>query len=172
MNVCPVYQTVSGHAYGSVYPGPIGSILTPLMNSLKDAKDLPFGSSLCGACSEICPVKINIHHTLLWLRSQSVESGFTPKIEKMIFHLWRVLMQNPKLYYLASKVGRFMQPLFMEDSAQIKVPVWAVKKGLPKFAEKSFREIWREEFNTESDKSKVESRKSKILGKVYTDGNL
>jgi L-lactate dehydrogenase complex protein LldF len=168
MNVCPVYQTVSGHAYGSVYPGPIGSILTPMMNSLKEAKDLPFGSSLCGACSEICPVKINIHHTLLWLRSQSVKRGFTPKVEKVIFYLWRLLMLNPKLYFLASKAGRFMQPLFMEDKAQRKVAMRSVKNELPKFAEKSFREIWREGLDAKSDRSKVESP----VSKVYRNGNL
>ena len=77
-------------------------------------------------------------------------------------------MLNPKLYFLASKVGRFMQPLFMEDSAQIKVPVWSVKKGLPKFAEKSFREIWIADLDAKSDRSEVESPESK----VYRNGNL
>lgn len=156
MNVCPVYQTVSGHAYGSVYPGPIGSILSTLMNPLKDAKDLPFGSSLCGACSEICPIKINIHHSLLWLRSQSVERGYCSKLEKVIFYFWRIAMQKPLIYVLGSKIIRFLQPLISENGSGIRFPFWPEKK-FPKFAEKSFRELWSEKLDAKSDKSKAEN---------------
>ncbi len=145
MNVCPVYQTVGGHAYGSVYPGPIGSILTPLMNSLKDAKDLAFGSSLCGACSEICPVKINIHHTLLWIRSQTIKKGYSPTYEKLIIYFWRLLIQYPLLYRIASTLLRFLQPLLLEDRNSIRVPIWSASKKFPKLADKSFHELWKEQ---------------------------
>jgi L-lactate dehydrogenase complex protein LldF len=73
LNVCPIYQKIGGHAYGSVYPGPIGSIITPPMIGIDKAKDLPFASTLCGACREVCPVRINIPHVLLKLREEWVE---------------------------------------------------------------------------------------------------
>jgi L-lactate dehydrogenase complex protein LldF len=145
MNVCPVYQSVGGHAYGSVYPGPIGAILTPLVNSFREAKDLAYGSSLCGACSEICPVKINLHHTLLWLRSQSIEKGYSSWFQNVIFNGWRIAMQIPFLYSAGSKLIRFLQPLFEEDGGSVKIPVWSDKKKFPKFAEKPFHELWKGE---------------------------
>ena len=74
LNICPVYQKVGGHAYGWVYPGPIGAIVTPSLVGLKEAKDLPQPPSLCGACREVCPVKINIPRMLLHLRQKSSES--------------------------------------------------------------------------------------------------
>src|SRR5262249_56487181 len=73
LNVCPVYSRTGGHAYGSVYPGPIGAILTPQLVGIENAASLPFASSLCGACYEVCPVKIDIPSILLHLRAQAVE---------------------------------------------------------------------------------------------------
>jgi L-lactate dehydrogenase complex protein LldF len=73
MNVCPVYRQTGGHAYGSVYPGPIGAILTPQLVKMQHAQSLPYASSLCGACNEVCPVKINIPEVLIDLRAQVVE---------------------------------------------------------------------------------------------------
>ncbi len=70
LNVCPVYERTGGHAYGSVYPGPIGAILTPLLSDLRDHRTLPYASSLCGACYEVCPVKINIPEVLVHLRDR------------------------------------------------------------------------------------------------------
>lgn len=141
MNICPVYQTVGGHAYDSVYPGPIGSILTPTMSSYCNGEDLAFGSSLCGACSEICPVKINIHHTLLWIRNQTVEKNYTPFIEKLLFRIWRNVMQNVFLYNLSSKIMHFLQPLMLQDGG------WSVSKNIPQLADKSFHEIWKNSQN-------------------------
>src|SRR5699024_9554112 len=65
INVCPVYRHVGGHAYGSIYPGPIGAVLTPLLDGYEDHKELPYASSLCGACTEACPVKIPLHEQLI-----------------------------------------------------------------------------------------------------------
>lgn len=141
MNICPVYQSVGGHAYDSVYPGPIGSILTPSMSSFCNGKDLAFGSSLCGACTEICPVKINIHHTLLWIRNQVVENYNTPFVEKLLFRIWRSVMQNVFLYNLSSKVINFLQPLMLQDGG------WLAYKNIPKIANKSFHEIWKSELS-------------------------
>ena len=75
LNVCPVYSRTGGHAYGSVYPGPIGAILTPQLLGIENAPTLPFASSLCGACYEVCPVKIDIPTVLLHLRAKAVEAG-------------------------------------------------------------------------------------------------
>ncbi len=145
MNICPVYQTVGGHAYNSVYPGPIGSILTPTMSSFCNGKDLAFGSSLCGACTEICPVKINIHHTLLWIRNQAVEQSYTPIIEKLLFRIWRSIMQNIFLYNLSSKIMHFLQPLMLHDG--LSIPETQASKNIPKLADKSFHKIWKSELS-------------------------
>ncbi|MDI6802680.1 MAG: LutB/LldF family L-lactate oxidation iron-sulfur protein [Bacteroidota bacterium] len=145
MNICPVYQTVGGHAYNSVYPGPIGSILTPTMSSFCNGKDLAYGSSLCGACTEICPVKINIHHTLLWIRSQAVENSYTPFIEKLLFRVWRSVMQNVILYNILSKIMQFLQPLMLQDGLKIREA--SASKNIPELADKSFHEIWKSEFS-------------------------
>ena len=74
LNVCPVYARVGGHAYGSVYPGPIGAILTPQLGGIEEARSLPYASSLCGACGEVCPVKIEIPRLLTHLRAREVAS--------------------------------------------------------------------------------------------------
>lgn len=136
MNVCPVYQTVGGHAYGSTYPGPIGAVLTPLLTSLPESKDLPFASSLCGACSDICPVKIDLHHLLLWHRAKAVETHLNAFSERMLIRLWIIGMKNPKLYRFGSKVMRL---LFRE---KMSVPVWSDNRELPKLAPKAFHELW------------------------------
>ena len=75
MNVCPVYERTGGHAYGSVYPGPIGAVLTPQLTGIKDNPTLPYASSLCGACFDVCPVRIDIPSLLVRLRSQKVEEA-------------------------------------------------------------------------------------------------
>lgn len=145
MNICPVYQSVGGHAYGSVYPGPIGSILTPAMSSLCDGRELAFGSTLCGACTEICPVKINIHHTLLWIRNQAVANSYTPFTEKLLFRVWRSVMNNLFLYNLLSKIVHFLQPLIGRDG--LKNSEDSEYKNIPELAEKSFHEIWKSELS-------------------------
>jgi len=93
LNVCPVYQKIGGHAYGSVYPGPIGSIITPALAGLERSKDLPFASSLCGACREVCPVRINIPHVLLslrrdWSEGQGEQPARGPWLERMAIKAW------------------------------------------------------------------------------------
>ncbi|MCW1063305.1 iron-sulfur cluster-binding protein, partial [Streptococcus anginosus] len=88
LNICPVYEKVGGHAYGSVYPGPIGAILNPQIRGLESVVDrsLPFASTLCGACNEVCPVKIPISNILVHLRRKAVdkkraEAGLRPHVE-------------------------------------------------------------------------------------------
>jgi L-lactate dehydrogenase complex protein LldF len=141
LNICPVYQSVGGHAYGSVYPGPIGSILTPSLYSIENATPLPFASSLCGSCSEICPVKINIHHLLLYQRSQAVEKHSTPYFEHIIFRIWKNLMMNEFGYALALRFSRFVARLVGKKGA-VWVPGWSATRDFPLPARQSFHEWW------------------------------
>jgi len=144
LNVCPVYQTVGGYTYGSVYPGPIGSAFTPLMSSLEMTKDLPYASSLCGRCSEICPVKIDIHHLLIWLRRKSVDERLSNPIEKLMIQIWFTMMKSPVLYRFMSKVGRVLQPIFPKRNSSLKVPLWSKSRDFPKLSPKTFKELWPE----------------------------
>jgi L-lactate dehydrogenase complex protein LldF len=144
LNVCPVYQTVGGYTYGSVYPGPIGSAFTPLMNSLEATKELPYASSLCGRCSEICPVKIDIHHLLIWLRRKSVNERLSNPIEKLMIQIWLTMMKSVALYRLVSKVGRLLQPILLKRESTVRVPIWSKTRDFPALAAKTFKELWPE----------------------------
>jgi L-lactate dehydrogenase complex protein LldF len=143
LNVCPVYQTVGGHTYGSVYPGPIGSALTPVMSGLEAAKDLPYASSLCGRCSEVCPVKINIHHLLIWLRRKSVNERLSNPMEKLAIQIWFMIMKSAALYRLASKMGRLLQPIYPKKDSSLRVPLWSRSRDFPPLAPQTFRDLWR-----------------------------
>jgi len=144
LNTCPVYQKVGGHTYGWVYPGPIGSVLTPVYKGIEEAKDLPYASSLCGSCSAICPVKIDIHHILLWLRKKVVDNRRTSLFERLVFKVWSVAMSNVKFYTASTRLARFFQPLFSSGATSLNVPRWARSRDFPKLAEKPFRELWKE----------------------------
>jgi L-lactate dehydrogenase complex protein LldF len=142
LNVCPVYQTVGGYTYGSVYPGPIGSAFTPLMNTLEATKDLPYASSLCGRCSEICPVKIDIHHLLIWLRRKSVNERLSNPMEKFMIQIWFMIMKSAALYRLASRMGRLLQPIFPKKDSSLRVPLWSRSRDFPPLAPQTFRDLW------------------------------
>jgi len=157
LNICPVYRQVGGHAYGSVYSGPIGAIITPQLWGINRAKELPYASSLCGACKDVCPVKINIPKILLALRSQTVESGSGKSmggtIERIAFKIWRFFMQHKILYGLATKTAYYMQlPLSRSGDSRFpkisKLPFpfsdWTDTRDFPSIAKKTFRERWKE----------------------------
>jgi L-lactate dehydrogenase complex protein LldF len=118
LNACPVYRKVGGHAYGWVYPGPIGAIVTPVLTGLKDAGNLPAASSLCGACHDACPVKINIPRMLLELRYRTAE-GSTDKAERTssvrertVWKAWRIGMMGRKRFDIGARLSRlFLRPL-------------------------------------------------------------
>jgi L-lactate dehydrogenase complex protein LldF len=117
MNSCPVYRQTGGHAYGSVYPGPIGAILTPQLEQMRHAQSLPYASSLCGACYEVCPVKINIPEVLLELRSQVVnqerrQAGriFDPMYVGL--RVANVIFSRAWLFHMAQWMGRIGLRLF------------------------------------------------------------
>ena len=153
LNVCPVYQKIGGHAYGSVYSGPIGSIITPQFVGLGKSKDLPFASSLCGACREICPVKINIPHILLSLRSDWAEgkggAGGAPSLmERMAFKAWGFAMRHRLLYNLIFRLPALFQGPLLKDGKFDRLPFifggWTENRDFPPLARRSFRRMWRD----------------------------
>jgi L-lactate dehydrogenase complex protein LldF len=148
LNVCPVYRQTGGHAYGSTYSGPIGAVITPLLKGTKEAKDLPFASSLCGACWEACPVGIPLHDLLLKLRNRQVEEGVRGKGETLAFKGFENTMRSPALFKISGKVGRVAQKPLVRDESVRPLPgplsAWTNSRELPPLAEKSFRELWKE----------------------------
>jgi L-lactate dehydrogenase complex protein LldF len=104
-NVCPVYRQVGGHAYGWVYGGPIGAVLTPLFRGIPDGGELPLASSLCGACDDICPVKIPLHDLLLRLRRVRVRDASAPGRERMAADIWAWWWSSPWRYRVSTRVG-------------------------------------------------------------------
>ena len=105
-NVCPVYRQVGGHAYGWVYGGPIGAVLTPLFRGQQDGGELSHATTLCGACDDICPVKIPLHDLLLGLRKRRVDEGAAPRMERIAFALWGQVWSHPLLYRASTAVAR------------------------------------------------------------------
>ena len=162
LNICPVYRKVGGHAYGWVYPGPIGAVVTPALTGLEGAKDLPFASSLCGACREVCPVKINIPRMLLRLRTRltegdSSEERRAPFLERLMAGAYSRLMSSPKLLSSLRRLGRFAQAPLARGGRLRRLPLpifspWTKSKDLPALAPKPFRQIWDEELSQEHER--------------------
>jgi L-lactate dehydrogenase complex protein LldF len=148
LNACPVYRRIGGHAYGGVYSGPIGSILTPLYDSVADNPHLPHVSSLCGACQAACPVKINIPHMLIGLRELQTQEKGKNRWEKLAYRLSCAVLSRPWLYRLALRCARIVLcPLAREGWLQ-RLPgpgaAWTEARDFPAPASRSFRERWRE----------------------------
>jgi L-lactate dehydrogenase complex protein LldF len=138
LNACPVYQTIGGHAYGTTYSGPIGSIITPHFKGMEEFKHLSYASTLCGKCTEVCPVKIDIHKLLLLNRKESVEKGMTSKAENWVWFFWKgAMLKRTKMDKGGAKVKNFMLKQFFKKG-------WGDRRELPQVAQKSFNQIWRE----------------------------
>ncbi len=144
LNSCPVYQRVGGHTYGWVYPGPIGSVLTPEFLGLGPARQLPYASSLCGSCAEVCPVKIDIHHQLLWLRKSVVDSSLSPGRERLLMRLFLTAMKNPRFYRWSGAMGRALQSMLGRRQKGLRVPGWSLTRDFPPLARKTFHELWKD----------------------------
>jgi len=129
LNVCPVYRKAGGGAYGPVYSGPMGAVLLPLLVGLERAESLPHASSLCGACTEACPVKIPLHELLLELRRDLVEQRVAPWAERVAFTLWSLAWSTPAGYRLSTAFARLGQPL---AGAFGPGRVWASGRALPR----------------------------------------
>ena len=134
LNVCPVYTRTGGHAYGSVYPGPIGAILTPQMRGIENAASLPFASSLCGACYEVCPVKIDIPAVLVHLRGQ-VRAPYRE----------RALMRAVAWMFLGRRRFAFAQRLARASQRLLAPRAWTKTRELKSIPAESFRSWWRRE---------------------------
>ncbi len=144
MNVCPVYQKIGGHGYGSVYSGPIGSVITPVFRGEERSKKLPYASSLCGACAEICPVKIDIHHHLLWWRKSIVRHGYAPLTERLAMRAFLTVTRHPRLFDMAGWLARTFAPLFSASGSGPRMPVWGKDRGFPDPPRHSFKQLWKE----------------------------
>jgi L-lactate dehydrogenase complex protein LldF len=140
LNACPVYQQIGGHAYGTVYPGPIGSVITPQLIGIEKTAQLPYASSLCGACREVCPVKIDIPRLLLHLRSEITSSAQANghRKERFAFKVWAAVMTRPWLYRLSAATGRLLQRFY-----KLPVKAWTNDRDLRPLERESFREQWR-----------------------------
>lgn len=154
LNVCPVYTRTGGHAYGSTYPGPIGAILTPMLSGMRSAGSLPFASSLCGACYEVCPVKINIPEVLVHLRHEQVQHAAREGTVRERLSPEHVAMQtmarvfaNRRLYEAAQRTGRIAQLPLVRGGAISRLPGplsgWTAMRDLRPVPKQSFRDWWK-----------------------------
>jgi L-lactate dehydrogenase complex protein LldF len=149
LNVCPVYQRTGGHAYGSVYPGPIGAILTPQLVDTPEAATLPFASSLCGACGDVCPVGIEIPKLLVHLRSKAPESA----LERFSMSSLARAFAKRRSYERLQRTARLAQRPLVRDgvirSALGPLSAWTSSRDLPAVPDQTFREWWRVRKGTE-----------------------
>jgi L-lactate dehydrogenase complex protein LldF len=141
LNACPIYKNIGGHAYGATYSGPIGSVITPHLQGLDDFKHLSYASSLCGNCTEVCAVKINLHELLLENRHESVEEGFTSFGEKMAWKLWKGASLKRGLMNLGngnlkSKVVNSLFKGWTKDHSDLD------------FSQKTFNQLWKERYKS------------------------
>ncbi len=138
MNTCPIYRRSGGHSYSYTIPGPIGSALANARD-LKNQADLSFASTLCGSCSSVCPVKIDLHHQLLAYRKEYVKK-FAPLSKKIPYKIAFFILKNEFVLKTLSKTGNLFYPLLE------KIPLWGEGRKIPKPAKKSFKEIYREKY--------------------------
>ena len=137
LNACPVYKNIGGHAYGATYSGPIGSVITPNLEGMEDFKHLSFASSLCGNCTEVCAVKINIHELLLDNRQQSVKEGYTSFTERMAWKIWKTASTKRSLMNMGNGKlkNKIVNSLFKD---------WNRHRGDLNFSQKTFNQMWKE----------------------------
>lgn len=143
MNACPVYRSTGGHAYGWVYPGPIGAVITPLLNGIEQAKPLPHASSLCGACKQVCPVDIDLPKLLLDLRSDLYEENQVEVHWKLGLKLWAMGNQSPLLFEAGGKLARAVTGNKPPQKLPGPMSGWSKYRSFPPFAKQSFRAQWR-----------------------------
>ena len=139
LNVCPVYKNIGGHAYGATYSGPIGSVITPNLQGMDEFKHLSYASSLCGACTEVCAVKINLHELLLDNRQESVKQGLSSFAEKTAWKLWKIASLNRKMMNLGNGdlKNKVVNGLFKG---------WKENRTDLDFSKKTFNEMWKDRF--------------------------
>ncbi len=139
LNACPVYKNIGGHSYGATYSGPIGSVITPNLQGMQDFKHLSYASSLCGACTQVCAVKINLHELLLENRHEAVEEGLSPMSEKIAWKIWKVASLRRGMMNLGNGPlkNKVVNGLFKG---------WKQHRSELEFSPKTFNELWKERF--------------------------
>ncbi|HJV28389.1 MAG TPA: LutB/LldF family L-lactate oxidation iron-sulfur protein [Aromatoleum sp.] len=145
MNHCPVYGAVGGHAYGWVYPGPMGSVLTPLIKGLDNAYDLPNACTLNGRCASVCPVKIPLPDLLRELRHMQHQQDITPAMQKRALKVWSFVATRPKLYHALEQIGARVLSGIAKNGSIRRLPLasgWTDVRDLPAPAGRTFLELW------------------------------
>lgn len=137
LNACPIYKNIGGYTYSSVYTGPIGSVITPYMEGMAEYRHLSFASSLCGNCTDVCPVHIPLHELLLVNREKSVEWGYAKRGEKFVMSNMRRVLLSRKMMNMG---GGFKNMLFRRFFAS----AWGPRRELPRLEAKTFNKLWRE----------------------------
>lgn len=148
INVCPVYRHVGGHSYGSIYPGPIGAVLSPLLGGYEDFKELPYASSLCAACTEACPVRIPLHELLVEHRKVIVEKEKSvPPFERLSMKAFRMGTATPSMYNVGTKLApKIMKPLSNEgkiDKGVGPLKNWTDSREMPAMKDERFRDWYK-----------------------------
>lgn len=141
MNTCPVYRRSGGHSYNATVPGPIGSILSPAQDAAAHAS-LPFACSLCGSCTDVCPVKIDIHHQLLTWRKELNHRGLLPWSKRLAMKLGSLVLQSPWLYGWSGWLARKIAPRLPRWLVYHRFNAWGKQRELPEFPRHSFRELY------------------------------
>jgi L-lactate dehydrogenase complex protein LldF len=139
-NVCPVFKTIGGHVYATAQNGPIGQVKTPFTHGLDAYKHLSYASPLCGKCTDMCPVNIDLHNHLSRNRRDSVAGGYTRKTEGILWYSWKKIMLNRKNMNKSASVKSFMLKSFFKSD-------WGPNRVFPEIADKSFNQLWREKNN-------------------------
>jgi L-lactate dehydrogenase complex protein LldF len=147
MNHCPVYFSLGGHAYGWVYPGPMGSVLTPLYTGIENALDLPHASTGCNQCGSVCPVRIPLPKLMHQLREEQVERGLRPWSERLALAAWAWVARQPALYrWLTRRAVRYLNWLAGDDG-RIRIfglaPGWTAGRDLPVASGRTFHELYK-----------------------------
>ncbi len=142
MNTCPVFRRSGGHSYGVTVPGPIGSILAPARDP-RQHQSLPYACSLCGSCTDICPVKIDLHHQLLTWRREIAVRGLIPLSKRIAMKLAGIVLRNSWLYSVSGKLTRWIVPKLPRFMLYNRLNRWGKQRELPQFPKRSFRELYK-----------------------------
>ena len=147
LNVCPVYRVIGGHAYGGIYPGPVGSVFEPARDRADGPSPLPHASSLCGACREACPVRIDLPHLLLGLRAEPASVRDAPWWLRTALAGYAFIATRPPLFRMAARLGRIVTRWWARDGWIRRLPgplaAWTACRDFPALAARSFNERWR-----------------------------
>ena len=138
LNACPVYKNIGGHSYDTTYSGPIGSVITPHLSGMKEYKHLSYASSLCGNCTEVCPVRINLHELLLENRHESVVEGDSSLSERIAWKVWKTASLNRSMMNMGN--GKLKNKIVNKIFKG-----WTAQRTALDFSDKTFNQMWKEQ---------------------------